>query len=81
KQLTVPGQDLRKSLGYARDDVMKTTGNKQEPFVYGSLGGDDVVLVPPSPTKAAVPAQVAALDPNSQLRRDYELAAAINTKP
>lgn len=80
KQLTVPGQDLRKSLGYVRDDVMKTTGNKQEPFVYGSLGGDDVVLVPPSQTKAAVPAQVAALDPNSQLRRDYELAAAINTK-
>ena len=81
KQLTVPGQDLRKSLGYVRDDVMKATGNKQEPFVYGSLGGDDVVLVPPSQTKAAVPAQVAALDPNSQLRRDYELAAAINTKP
>lgn len=80
KQLTVPGQDLRKSFGYVRDDVMKATGNKQEPFVYGSLGGDDVSLVPPSQTKAAVPAQVAALDPNSQLRRDYELAAAINTK-
>jgi hypothetical protein len=27
-----------------------------------------------------VPAQVTALDPNSQLRRDYELAAEINTK-
>lgn len=80
KQLTVPGQDLRKSFGYVRDDVMKATGNKQEPFVYGSLGGDDVSLVPSSQTKAAVPAQVAALDPNSQLRRDYELAAAINTK-
>ncbi len=79
KQLTVPGQDLRKSLGYVRDDVMKATGNKQEPFVYGSLGGDDVTLVPQSQTAAAVPAQVAALDPNSQLRRDYELAAAVNT--
>ncbi|WP_219340601.1 caspase family protein, partial [Escherichia fergusonii] len=33
KQLAVPGQDLRKSLGYVRDDVMKATGNKQEPFV------------------------------------------------
>lgn len=78
KQLTVPGQDLRKSLGYVRDDVMKATDNKQEPFVYGSLGGDDVVLMP-APKAAAVPAQVAALDPNSQLRRDYELAAGINT--
>lgn len=81
KQLAVPGQDLRKSLGYVRDEVMKATGNKQEPFVYGSLGGDDVVLVPASQVKAPVPAQVAALDPKSQLRRDYELAAAINTKP
>ena len=81
KQLTVPGQDLRKAFGYVRDDVMKVTGNKQEPFVYGSLGGDDVMLVPASQTAAAVPAKVAALDPNSQLRRDYELAAAVNTRP
>jgi uncharacterized caspase-like protein len=79
KQLPVPGQDLRKSLGYVRDDVLKQTGHQQEPFVYGSLGGDDVVLVPGA-TTAAIPAQVAALDPNSQLRQDYELAAQINTK-
>lgn len=81
KQLPVPGQDLRKSLGYVRDDVMKQTANKQEPFVYGSLGGDDVVLVPGAKAApAAVPQQVASLDPNSPLRRDYELAAQINTK-
>jgi hypothetical protein len=81
KQLPVPGQDLRKSLGYVRDDVMKQTTNKQEPFVYGSLGGDDVVLVPGAkPAPAAVPAQVQSLDANSPLRRDYELAAQINTK-
>ena len=81
KHLVKPGLDLRKAFGFVRDDVLKVTNNKQEPFVYGSLGGDDVVLVPPSQTKATVPAQVTALDPNSQLRRDYELAAAINTKP
>ena len=81
KQLPVPGQDLRKSLGYVRDAVMKQTDNKQEPFVYGSLGGDDVVLVAGAkPAPAAVPAQVSSLDPNSPLRRDYELAAQINTK-
>ncbi|NVN88416.1 MAG: caspase family protein [Rhodopseudomonas sp.] len=80
KQLPVPGQDLRKSLGYVRDEVMKTTGNKQEPYVYGSLGGDDVVLVPGHATPAAVPATITALDPNSPLRRDYELAAQINTR-
>ncbi len=81
QQLPVPGQDLRKSLGYVRDAVMKKTDNKQEPFVYGSLGGDDVVLVVGAkPQPAAVPAQVSSLDPNSPLRRDYELAAQINTK-
>ena len=80
KQLPVPGQDLRKSLGYVRDDVMKQTNNQQEPFVYGSLGGDDVVLVPGAARPAPVPAQITALDPNSQLRQDYELAAQINTK-
>ena len=34
-----------------RDDVLKTTGNKQEPYVYGSLGGDDVSLVPAKPRR------------------------------
>ena len=37
---------MRKAFGFVRDDVLKTTGNRQEPFVYGSLGGDDVPLVP-----------------------------------
>ena len=80
-QLPVPGQDLRKSLGYVRDAVLKATDNKQEPFAYGSLGGDDVALVAAAPKASPVPAQVSALDATSQLRRDYELAAAINTKP
>jgi Caspase domain/Domain of unknown function (DUF4189)/Putative peptidoglycan binding domain len=46
KFLPRPGLDLRKAFGYARDDVLKATNNKQEPFIYGSLGGDDVALVP-----------------------------------
>ena len=80
-QLPVPGQDLRKSLGYVRDAVLKATSNKQEPFVYGSLGGDDVALVAAPARAATVPSQVSALDPDSKLRKDYELAAAVNTKP
>src|SRR5450432_3367375 len=48
KYLPKPGLDLRKAFGFARDDVLKATNNKQEPFVYGSLGGDDVSLVPAS---------------------------------
>ncbi len=31
--------------GLVRDDVMKATDNKQEPFTYGSLGGATVSLV------------------------------------
>ena len=44
--LPQPGLDLRKAFGFVRDDVLKVTNNKQEPFVYGSLGGNDVSLVP-----------------------------------
>ena len=44
--LTTPGLDVRRALGFVRDDVRKATSNRQEPYVYGSLGGDDVPLVP-----------------------------------
>jgi hypothetical protein len=46
KYLPKPGLDLRKAFGYTRDEVLKATNNKQEPFIYGSLGGDDLALVP-----------------------------------
>ena len=39
-----PGTDIRIALGRVRDDVKRATGNKQEPFVYGSLGGSTVSL-------------------------------------
>jgi uncharacterized caspase-like protein len=44
--LTKPGLDVRRAFGFVRDEVLKTTNNQQEPFVYGSLGGEDVPLVP-----------------------------------
>jgi uncharacterized caspase-like protein len=80
KHLTTPGLDVRRAFGYVRDDVLKDTGNRQEPFVYGSLGGDDVALVPvkSAPTAAAPPAPVA--NPQVEARRDYELALQIGNK-
>src|SRR5580704_8310810 len=78
KYLPKPGLDLRKAFGFTRDDVLRATNNRQEPFIYGSLGGDDVALVPPS--NVAPPAN-AIPDPNSTIRRDYELAERIGTKP
>jgi hypothetical protein len=41
-----PGLDLRIAFGRVRDEVMLKTDNKQEPFIYGSLGGSVVALVP-----------------------------------
>ena len=76
KYLPRPGLDLRKAFGFARDDVLKATNNRQEPFIYGSLGGDDVALVPASTTLPVVSA-----DPNASIRRDYEFAERIGTKP
>jgi caspase domain-containing protein len=76
KHITTPGLDVRRAFGYVRDDVLKTTNNRQEPFVYGSLGGDDVPLVP-GPTVAA-PAPPA--NPRADMRHDYELALQIGNK-
>jgi uncharacterized caspase-like protein len=73
KHLTTPGLDVRRAFGFVRDDVLKNTSYRQEPFVYGSLGGDDVPLVPAKAT--ASPA-----NPQADLRRDYELAQQIGNK-
>jgi len=69
KHVTKPGLDLRKAFGYVRDDVLKSTGNRQEPYVYGSLGGDDMPLVPAKPVATGPQA-----DPQTAIRRDYEFA-------
>ena len=74
KHLPRPGLDLRKAFGFVRDDVLKATNNRQEPFIYGSLGGDDLALVPAVAAPAAAPS-----DPNAAVRRDYELALQIGT--
>jgi uncharacterized caspase-like protein len=75
--LATPGLDLRKAFGYVRDDVLKATNNRQEPFIYGSLGGDDMMLVPARVVAAPPPASA---DPNEPARRDYELAERVGTK-
>lgn len=79
KHLTTPGLDVRRAFGFVRDDVLKSTGNKQEPFVYGSLGGDDVPLVPVKVTAAAAAAP--AVNPQADMRRDYELALQVGNRP
>jgi len=71
KYIAEPGLDLRIAFGRVRDDVLKSTGNRQEPFVYGSLGGQNMSLVP---------AVAKPVDPEAEARVDYELAAQIGTR-
>jgi hypothetical protein len=54
ENIAVPGVDLRIAFGRVRDSVMTSTGRKQEPYVYGSLGGNTVAIVdtPASPVEA-----------------------------
>jgi uncharacterized caspase-like protein len=73
RHLATPGLDVRRAFGFVRDDVLKNTSYRQEPFVYGSLGGDDVPLVP-------VKAAPSAPNPQAEVRRDYELALQIGNK-
>ncbi|PSO22079.1 caspase family protein [Bradyrhizobium sp. MOS003] len=75
ERLPTPGLDLRKAFGFVRDDVLKSTGYKQEPYVYGSLGGDDVPLVAAKPV--AVGPQP---NPQDSVRRDYELALQLGSR-
>jgi peptidoglycan hydrolase-like protein with peptidoglycan-binding domain/outer membrane protein assembly factor BamD (BamD/ComL family) len=72
RNLTTPGLDIRLAFGRVRDQVMKITGGRQEPFVYGSLSGGNISLVP-APEKP--------IEPDiANVKADYELVAQIGTK-
>jgi hypothetical protein len=55
KHLAEPGLDVRIALGRVRDEVLKMTAGRQEPFIYGSLGGATIPLVPATVTKKIEP--------------------------
>jgi hypothetical protein len=83
--LTTPGLDVRQAFGEVRDDVLKATDNKQEPYVYGSLGGGQMALVTATAPAVTAPAPLpppalAAVDANLQMRQDYEFAERVGTK-
>jgi hypothetical protein len=72
KYIAQPGLDIRIALGKVRDDVLANTNNRQEPFVYGSLGGGDVSLVPATGALASV-------DPDAAAAADYERAERVGS--
>jgi uncharacterized caspase-like protein len=78
KYLTQPGLDIRLALGKVRDDVLRSTNHRQEPYVYGSLGGDNVALVPAAPEKpnvAAIPPAAPDADEASDYRTTERFAS------
>src|SRR5882757_3753594 len=70
RHLTNPGLDIRLAFGRVRDEVMRATGSRQEPFVYGSLGGGNISLVPAPKVQDT---------PIADVKADYELVARIGT--
>ena len=76
KHIATPGLDVRRAFGFIRDDVLQATGNRQEPYVYGSLGGADIALVPVASTPTAHP----QANLQSETRRDFELALQVGHK-
>jgi uncharacterized caspase-like protein len=75
KHLTVPGLDLRLAFGRVKDEVMKATNNRQEPFVYGSLGGGNYSLVP-----AATDPKGATNAATADVKADYQLVEKIGSR-
>lgn len=75
KNLTIPGLDIRLAFGRVRDDVLQATGRRQEPFVYGSLGGGTIALMP-----ATEPAQQVALSTGSGMKADYEIVERVGKR-
>jgi hypothetical protein len=73
KYLPIPGLDVRIALGKVRDDVLASTGNLQEPFVYGSLGGGVAPLVP-------APVAGPASDADASAAREYSAAERMGSR-
>jgi uncharacterized caspase-like protein len=46
KYMMTPGLDVRLMFGKVRDQVLAATRQQQEPYIYGSLSGDIIPLVP-----------------------------------
>ena len=62
EHLKTPGLDVRIAFGAVRDKVLELTNHRQEPFIYGSLGGGTIALTGPAVTPVSV-----AVDPSPKV--------------
>jgi uncharacterized protein YraI len=77
--LVTPGLDVRLALGRVRDQVLASTGGKQEPFVYGSLGGAEISLMPGSKIESGSPPGALPKDSTSAVSAAYWQARQVGT--
>jgi uncharacterized caspase-like protein len=64
KHLPTPGLDIELALRRVRDEVLRATKNKQEPFKYGSLGGAEIALIA-KPAEAELPKKIEPTAPSA----------------
>ncbi|MEZ5925327.1 MAG: caspase family protein [Hyphomicrobiaceae bacterium] len=55
KYMQKPGLEVRLMFGNVRDEVLAATGRTQEPFTYGTLGGQPIYLNAPAGTSETSP--------------------------
>ncbi|MDZ4792154.1 MAG: caspase family protein [Hyphomicrobiales bacterium] len=63
EHLPTPGEEIRFIMGRVEDAVIKATSGVQQPFTYGSLGGEKVYLTPPQEQTNPKPGQSEAVTP------------------
>jgi uncharacterized caspase-like protein len=76
KHIVRPGLEIRQLFGYVRDEVIAATGRQQQPFLYGSLGGQGVFLYPQTAAPES-PASSPASAPLSTLTEAERAWAAV----
>jgi Caspase domain len=62
--------DVRRLFGYVGEDVLAATSRRQEPWLYGRLGGDELFLHPSATLGGARPAAVSPPQA-SEVERDW----------
>ena len=86
--LETPGLEVTFLFRQVHDDVLAATAQRQEPFLYGSLGATPIYLVPPGETPATeTPPPAADTTPpsssasgNALMEADYLAALRTNTE-
>ncbi|WP_420335559.1 caspase family protein [Roseibium sp.] len=88
--LQEPGLDVSLFFRQIRDRVMDLTGERQEPFHYGSLSRGEVFISPPAQTATIVPAATGSastgqpasnvLTSSEKIARDFGFAQQIGTE-